>query len=63
MRIIYSTGFSEEERRQARPVIFADFLNDFKDLLDFIDSEGIVFGTESVKVVAQYQSWFSSSFL
>lgn len=49
MRIIYSTGFSEEERRQARPVIIAGFLKDFKNLLDFMDCEGVVFGTESVK--------------
>lgn len=51
MHSIYSNGFSEEERRKARPVILKRLLHIFQTLLSNMDTERIVFGTGTVKVV------------
>lgn len=52
MRIIYSDGISEDERRQMRTVIFANLITAFKDLLNAMATENIAFDTESAKVVS-----------
>lgn len=50
MRVIYANGFSEDERRQTRAIIFANLLTAFKALLDIMATEHIAFSTESAKV-------------
>lgn len=64
MRIIYSDGFSENERLRVRPLIISNLLTDLKILLDIIKTEGIVFGTENTKVnIPNVQAISTSSYV
>lgn len=64
MRIIYSDGFSENERLRVRPLIISNLLTDLKILLDIIKTEGIVFGTENTKVnIRNVQAISTSSYV
>ncbi|KAJ9481937.1 hypothetical protein VN97_g11518 [Penicillium thymicola] len=49
MRIIYSNGFSEDERRQIRAVIYAIVIVAFKVLLDIMRAKNIDFETNRAK--------------
>ncbi|KGO69270.1 Fungal G-protein, alpha subunit [Penicillium italicum] len=49
MRILYSGGFSEGERRDTRAVIYDNMISAFKALLDIMSVENIGFGTDSAK--------------
>ncbi|CAG8422404.1 unnamed protein product [Penicillium salamii] len=49
MRILYSGGFSEGERRDTRAVIYDNIISAFKALLDIMSVENIGFGTDSAK--------------
>ncbi|CAG8082640.1 unnamed protein product [Penicillium salamii] len=49
MRILYSGGFSECERRDTRAVIYDNIISAFKALLDIMTVENIGFGTDSAK--------------
>ena len=51
MRIIYNDGFSEDERRQARTVIYSNIVVAFKVLLDIMDVESIDVETKRAKVI------------
>jgi guanine nucleotide-binding protein subunit alpha len=50
MRIIYSGGFSEDERLQTRAVIYDNIIGAFKALLEIMSAENTGFGTSSAKV-------------
>lgn len=52
MRILYSGGFSEGQRRDTRAVIYDNIISAFKALLDIMSVENIGFGTDSAKVIA-----------
>ncbi|KAJ5982243.1 hypothetical protein N7451_012343 [Penicillium sp. IBT 35674x] len=57
MRIIYSGGFSDDERLHAREVIFANLTASFKILLHIMGAENLEFSTECDEVTS------TSSFL
>ena len=50
MRIIYSGGFSEDERLQTKAVIYSNIITAFKTLLGIMDAENIGPGSESFQV-------------
>lgn len=51
MRIIYEGGFSEDERRQTRAVIYSNVIAAFKVLLDIMDAGNIDIETKRAKVI------------
>ncbi|KAJ6104862.1 G protein complex alpha subunit GanA [Penicillium sp. IBT 16267x] len=52
MRIIYSGGFSENERLQARAIIFINLITAFTTLLRIMEEENLNFSTECVETSA-----------
>lgn len=50
MRLIYCNGFSEDERRETRSIIFRDLLNVFKTVLEVMEDKNVAFKTEVAKV-------------
>lgn len=51
MRIIYSDGFSEDERRQTRAVVYSSIIVAFKVLLDIMSAKNIDFETTRARVI------------
>lgn len=51
MRIMYEGGFSNDERRQTRVIIYSNMVVAFNVLLDIMTAEKIVFETERAKVI------------
>jgi len=50
MRMIYSEGYSTNERLCARSVIYSNILNSFEALLDTMEREGVEFLNDSALV-------------
>lgn len=60
MRLIYSNGFSEDERHQARAVIYLEIFWGLKAVLEIMNAERIDFETQSHKVAAPGWTYFLS---
>ncbi|KAJ5267727.1 guanine nucleotide-binding protein subunit alpha [Penicillium angulare] len=54
MRIIYSEGFSEDERRQTRAVVYSSIIVAFKVLLDIMSVKNIDFETTRARLSGSF---------
>ncbi|CAG8141080.1 unnamed protein product [Penicillium nalgiovense] len=54
MRIIYSDGFSEDERRQTRAVIYSSIIVAFKVLFDIMSARNIYFETTRARLSGNF---------
>lgn len=61
MRIIHSHGFPEDERRQARAVIYSNIVIAFKVLLDIMKAEKIDYENDKTRVGGSSAAIYCSS--
>lgn len=63
MRIIYSGGFSKDERLQTKAIMYSNIITAFKTLLGMMDAENIGPGSGSIEVNPAVVTRISSTHL
>ena len=50
MKMIYAEGFSQQDRRQWRAVIFTNLVHAFQTVLNAMEEQGVEFGNDANRV-------------